>query len=212
MIAALKTLLNTWQHLNHRGYIYVWGNLLAVVCSIPLVTAPAAWAGLVKMSYNAYLSPTSDINDFWSGFRENLGRSLVMAVLNVVIVMVNVSNLISYSTRDDFATNVMRFVWILSLLIWFAVQFYMWPLFYHMKTPTLIGAMRNALVMLWLNPLFTLAIVLAAVLLMVISSIPIIFPVWFLLTISALACLATGAVLNRLGVTIYDPEMLQDES
>jgi uncharacterized membrane protein YesL len=211
VIAGLQTLKRAWQHLNHRGYIYVWGNLLAVVCSIPIVTAPAAWAGLVKMSYNAHFSPTSDINDFWSGFKENLGRSLVMTALNLLIIVVNLTNLYAYQMQNDLGTNLMRVVWVGALFIWFTVQFYMWPIFYHMQTPTLLGAMRNALVMLYLNPFFTLIVWLGVVVVVGLSIV--LIPAWVLITISTLVCFATGAALDRMGVQLQTPEeMLTDES
>lgn len=211
MIAGLQTLWRAWQHLNHRGYIYVWGNLLAFVCSLPIVTAPAAWAGLAKMSYNAHFSPTTDINDFWSGFKENLGRSLVMTALNLLIVVVNVTNLIAYGTRYDLGTNLMRVVWIGALFLWFTLQLYMWPIFYHMQTPTLMGAMRNALVMVYLNPLFTLTIWLGVIAIIALSMV--LIPAWVLLTMSIIVCFATTAALDRMGVQLQTPEeMISDES
>jgi uncharacterized membrane protein YesL len=211
VVAGLQTLRRAWEHLNHRGYIYVWGNLLVVLCSIPVVTAPAAWAGLVKMSYNAHFSSTSDINDFWSGFKENLGRGLVMTALNLLIIVVNVTNLIAYQTQNDFGTSLMRIVWVGTLFVWFTVQFYMWPIFYHMQTPTLLGAMRNALVMLYLNPLFTLTIWLGICAVIALSVV--LIPAWVLLTVSTLGCFATSAALDRMGVQLRAPEeMLTDES
>ncbi|HEX2622417.1 MAG TPA: hypothetical protein VHL11_19795, partial [Phototrophicaceae bacterium] len=96
---AISVLGQAIRHLNHRGYIYIWANLAAIVCSLPLVTAPAAWAGLVRLSTESYLSPTADLHDFWQGFRENLRRSLILSLLNLVIIGINGSNLVTY--RDQ---------------------------------------------------------------------------------------------------------------
>jgi uncharacterized membrane protein YesL len=210
VIAGLQALWGAWRHLNHRGYIYIWGNFFAVICALPVVTAPAAWAGLVRMSYYAHLTPTSDVNEFWTGFKENLRRGLVVALLNFIVIGVNVTNLSAYSGQSDVFMSLMRLVWLGALFIWITVQFYMWPIFYHMEAPTLPGAMRNALVMMSLNPLFTLAIWVGALTVIALSMF--LLPSWLLLSVSLLVCIATHAVLNRLGVTLYDPQQLSEES
>jgi hypothetical protein len=72
----------------------------------------------------------------------------------------------------------------------------MWPLFYRMEHPTLIRSMRNAVVMMFLNPLFTMAIWIGVALIVFLSTV--LFPAWILLTGGALAAIANGAVLDRL--------------
>jgi hypothetical protein len=97
-------------------------------------------------------TPTADFGDFWTGFRENLGRGAVMSLLNVVIIVINVTNLEAYRFQAGAGIDLLRVIWLLTLVIWFGTQFYMWPLFYRMEQPTLRGAMRNAVVMIVLNP------------------------------------------------------------
>jgi uncharacterized membrane protein YesL len=196
MLAALRVLWRALRHLNHRGYVYVWANLLWFALSLPLITAPAAWAGLVKMSRTAYTTPSGDLNDFLEGFRENLRRGALMAVLNVVIVGLNVANFLAYQNQTDPTAYVLRGAWLLILATWFALQFYMWPLLYEMKEPSLAGALRNAGVMILLNPVFTLVLWLGVVLIIALSTI--LIAAWPLLTGGALAAIATGAVLDRL--------------
>ncbi|MBC8099531.1 MAG: hypothetical protein H7Y11_08810 [Armatimonadetes bacterium] len=199
-MAAFSVMRAALRHLNQRGYIYIWANLAAVACALPIVTAPAAWAGLVKLSYNAHLTPSADLGDYWEGFREQLGRGLLLSLLNVVVVGVNVVNLLAYAGDGGLGMHLIRAVWIAALAVWFSVQFYLFPIYYHMHTPTLLGALRNALVMVYLNPLFTLILGGGIGLLMIASSV--LFAAWLLLTLSALAVLATAAVLNRLGVAL----------
>ena len=196
MLAALRLCWNTVRHLNHRGYIYVWANILWFLLTLPVITAPAAWAGLVNLSRQAHLNRTASLNDFWAGFRMNLGRGAVMALLNILVIGINLFNIGVYAGQMDVPSLVLRWVWWLTLVIWLVIQFYMWPMFYELKTPTLWGAFRNALVMVLLNPVFTLVLIGVVALLIVISTY--LFPAWVVLTGSALATLATGAVLDRL--------------
>ncbi len=196
MVDGLRAWWRALRHLNHRGYIYIWANVLWFVLSLPVVTAPAAWAGLVKMSRRAYLQPSVSLEDFWEGFRENLGRSVVLSILNIVVIGINVVNIRAYSGEQGLMFDVLRALWVLVLLFWFTVQFYMWPLFYEMKAPTLVGSMRNAGVMLLRHPFFAVGVWVGIALVLMLS-LALIIP-WMLLTGSVLAAGAVSMVLNRL--------------
>jgi uncharacterized membrane protein YesL len=203
VIGALKVLVRAYRHMNHHGYLYIWGNLFFVACSLPVITAPAAWAGLVKMSYTAQHEPSVSLSDYWQGFRENLKRGVGVAILNILIIGINVSNLLVYSHQTDDLTNFMRGVWVTAIVLLFIVQFYMWPIFFHMEKPTLWGAFRNAAIMIYLNPFFTLMILVSVLVISVISSV--LVAAWALLTVSFFAVLSTTSVLDRLNVTEYKP-------
>jgi uncharacterized membrane protein YesL len=202
MINGLQAGWNGLHHLQYRGYQYIWLNLLWIVLSLPIITAPVAWAGLIRFSYYAHRRPTVSFDEFWQGFRENLKRGAMIGILNIVIVVVNVSNLVAYQHVSGAAVAVLRVVWLLALVGWFAVQLYVWPLLYAMEQPSLKGAYRNAIVMIVLNPLFTLGVWLVCIVVVVFSTA---FPVaWLLLTGGALAAIANTAVQDRLRAAGYD--------
>ncbi len=199
MINGLRAGWRSLRHLNDWASLYVWANILWLILSLPIITAPAAWAGLVRMSRVAHTQPTADIGEFWAGFRESIGRGVIISVANALFIFINVVNFTSYLGANGLIFDVLRAIWILIGLIWFTVQFYLWPLYYEMKVPTLFGALKNAGIMLYLNPLFTLGIWFCIAVIIAIS-IFLVLP-WALLTGSALAILATGAVFNRLEVS-----------
>lgn len=199
MAAGLRAYWRGLRHVNHRGYIYIWANVMWAALSLPIVTAPAAWAGLVRMSQSAYMTPTADIRDFWAGFRENLKRGAVMSLLNVAVIVVNVTNLQAYHAQAGAGFDALRAIWLLALVIWFGIQFYMWPIFYRMEQPTLVGSLRNAAVMMLLNPGFTIVVWIGVILIVILSTI--LFPAWGLLTGGTLAAIANSAVLDRLEAT-----------
>jgi hypothetical protein len=210
MFAGLQAVWRALRHLNHRGYVYIWANLLWVVLSLPLVTAPAAWAGMVRMSYLAHTRPTADLRDLWDGFRQNLRRGLVIFVLNVVLVGVNISNLTAYAGQTGLLYDIGRSVWIGVLVVWAAIQFYLWPLLYEMKQPSLKGALRNAAVMVYLNPVFTLAVLACAALIALLSTV--FFASWLLISGGALAAIANSAVFDRLAAAGLRPPVLPPEA
>jgi uncharacterized membrane protein YesL len=89
-----------------------------------------------------------------------------------------------------------RLFWIMALLVWFSVQLYMWTLFYEMENPSLWQALRNAAVMVYLNPWFTLSL---WALIIPIAMISVVIPaLWLLLTGSLFAIVGTDAALDRL--------------
>jgi uncharacterized membrane protein YesL len=198
----MRNAANVWWrtllYIHRSGYLTVWGTLCWAVASLPILTAPAAWAGLVKMMHAAQTQPTSDLNVFWQGFRENLGRGLLLTLLNLVIISINVSNLIAYSDEPGVLMGLLRAIWLLALIYWFSIQLYLWPLFYEMREPSLWGALRNAALMVALNPVFTIGLWMGILLVAAISTI--LVALWVLVTGGVFATLASVAVLNRLQV------------
>jgi len=183
-------------HVNYRGYVYIWANVLWALLSIPLITAPAAWAGLMKMSHEAYHNPSTNIHVFWEGFKENFQRGLVLALLNFIIVGINIWNLIAYRQSSGVEVAALRVLWLSVLWVWFTIQLYMWAIFYEMETPTLWGAMRNAFVMLTLNLPFSVGLWIGIIPVLIVSTL---LPgAWFLLTGGVIAAVATNAVADRL--------------
>jgi uncharacterized membrane protein YesL len=214
MINALRTWWRGLRHLNHRGYVYIWANIVWFLLSLPIITAPAAWAGLINLSRKAYTQPTADLRDFWEGFRENLGRGAVMAAASVLFIGINIVNLLAYRDQNTPAALILRGVWLLALVAWAAVQMYFWPLLYELQQPSLPGALRNAAVMALLNPIYTLTLLVGIVLVAVVSAV--LVAAWPLLTGGLLASVITCAVFDRLAAAglrepIRDPVLEPDE-
>lgn len=202
MLGGLRAGWRGLLHLQYRGYQYIWANILWIALSLPIITIPAAWAGLTRFSYYAHRQPTASFDEFWQGFRENLKRGLVIGILNVVLVVVNLTNLYVYQYATGAGVMVLRIIWLFALFIWFAIQLYVWTLLNAMEQPNLKGAYRNAAVMILLNPLFTIGVWLVCA---VVIAFSMVFPVaWILLTGSTLAAIANTAVQDRLRAAGYE--------
>ena len=124
-----------WRHLRQRGYVYIWANLCFVVVALPIITAPAGFAGLVKLSRALQEGERADLNTFWAGLRENLGRGLLMGILTLAILIVNISNLAAYEVRTSVDVS-FRIIWLAAIWLWLSLMFYVWPIYYEMETPT----------------------------------------------------------------------------
>lgn len=196
MIDALRVWWRAFRHYNHYGYRYIWLNVAWIVFSLPIVTAPAAWAAFVTVSHALYNGQLAGFDEFRAAFKAHLKRGLLMALLNVVVIGVNVVNLASYAATSDPLVNIARAVWIVTLGVWFMAQVYLYPLWLEMQQPTLWGAFRNALVMIALNPLFTLTML---ALYLIVFTIGYFFvALWMLIIGGVMVSTATGAVLDRL--------------
>lgn len=213
MINGLRAYWRGLRHLGGYGYIYVWANLAFVLLSVPVITMPAAWAGLCKLSYYAIRQPNANGDDFISGVKEHLGRGVLMAIVNAVIFGINAANLLTLEGQS-IQTWALRVLWVGVTVVWFSIQFYLYPLYYAMESPSIGGALRNALVMVLINPLFTLGIWIGLILLWSVSSI--LFAMWGLLTFSAMAIIANTAVQDRIRKAGFDqasdkPSEISDE-
>jgi uncharacterized membrane protein YesL len=197
MISACKVIGRGLRSVQNAGYAYIWANLACVVLSLPLVTAPAAFSALFRVSYLAQNQPgEADLAAFWDAFRANLVRTLPWGLLNVLFAIINFSNLVAYQAATTPQGMLLRSVWLLAGFIWLGMLLYTWPIYYAMDRPSIFGAARNAALMVLANPLFTLILVLAIGLLALVSTL--LVAAWLLLTWGAIAALATAAVQDRL--------------
>ncbi|MBK8023356.1 MAG: DUF624 domain-containing protein [Chloroflexi bacterium] len=196
MIDGFRAIWRGLRHLNQAGYLLIWCNVAWLLLTLPVITAPAAWAGMSRLAWTLQRAPTASFDDFWTGFKENLVRGIPIAIANAIYWIVFFLNWTAYAPAQGLIFDLLRGVWLLTALLVIAVQLYVGPLYYAMLRPSLRGAFRNAFVMILINPLFTLTLLIGAAIVAVLSTlIPI---AWLLLTGGTLAAISTAAVIDRL--------------
>ena len=196
MLQAFRVIARAVNEFERFGWLYITANLLSVLLSVPLISAPAAFAGLSRLSHTAQTEITASMADFWAGFRQNLLRGLVVGIANAAVLGILWYNFNYYGGQSGLLITVLRTGWIVILILWLGAQLFLWPMLDEMEQPSLMGAIRNAFLMVMQNPLFTLTLMVALLLLAVISTI--VFIPWLLVTFSFVACVANAAVLDRL--------------
>lgn len=189
-----------WRGLSNfrlAGYSYIWTNLAFVALCLPVITAPAAYSALMRVGHLAHTSPPdADLAAFWETFRANLRRALPWGLGNALFAVINFNNLIAYAPFSSPLVLALETLWIVAAVVWLGMLLYTWPIYYEMQQPTVRGAMRNALVMVLQNPLFTLVLLIVIALLAAISTL--LVAAWLLLTWGAISAIANAAVLDRL--------------
>lgn len=193
MRAAFRGLGN----FRNLGYAYVWTNLAFVALSLPVITAPAAYSALMRVGHLAHTDPTeADLAAFWEAFRGNFRRSLPWGAANVLFAVINFNNLIAFASIDTPLVMLLEGLWFVAALAWLGMLLYTWPIYYEMSQPAMLGAARNALVMVLQNPLFTTTLLIVIALLAAVSTV--LVACWLLLTWGAIAAIANAAVRDRL--------------
>jgi uncharacterized membrane protein YesL len=199
MLAALWVIGRAFNDVRLKGYTYIWANFAFLVLALPIVTLPASYSALCRVAYTAQKEPwDADLDLFWQTFKANLGRALPWGVAHAGFAVVNFSNWAAYGERPEPIWQVFRVLWLSMTLIWIGVLLYTWFIYYEMETPTLWGATRNALVMVLLNPFFTLVLILCIIILSVVSTA--LLGLWLMLTWGVIAAFGAAAVADRLAM------------
>ncbi len=197
MGAALRALYRALNEVRLNGYAYIWANVAFCVLCLPVVTAPAAFAALCRVSHEISIRPwEADLALFWESFRENLWRAMPWGLAHAVFLVVNITNLSTYAGRPEPIWVLLRVLWWSASFMWWGVFQYTWFIYAEMEQPSLWGASRNALVMVLSNPFFTLTICAAQMIVFVLSIL--MPPTFALLTFGVTVAISSAAVQNRL--------------
>ena len=198
MIAGLRAVLRALNDVRQQGYIYIWANLAFVALSLPLLTMPAAYAALCRVAHQTQTEPRSPepLELFWETFKSLLWTALPWGMAMAGAAFMIVSNMFAYADVQGVPIQALRMTWLLGVMFWTAILLFTWPIYYEMAEPTVWGAARNAAVLVLRNPLFTLIVVAAALILVVVSTLAMI--PWLLLSCGAVAAIGSAAVIDRL--------------
>ena len=196
MFSALRVVWRGIGQFEHYGWLLVLANIVTVALSLPIVTAPVAFAALSHLSHTAQSTQTAVMNDYWEAFRQSFVRSSIIGASNVIALIMLITNFQVYALQSSVWFVALRIAWMLIFTAWLIVQLYLWPLMDEMVNPTLRGGLRNALVMFVFNPFFSLTLLVIITLLIIVSTL--FAAPWLLLTFSLLVSITNAAVLDRL--------------
>jgi hypothetical protein len=97
---------------------------------------------------------------FWSGVKRYWWKSLVVALVNVVALILLLTNFQFYGALLEGSwTRFALAIWVLVSLYWFLVQVFWFPMILELQEERLFLALRNALLMAAITPSFSLTLV-----------------------------------------------------
>jgi uncharacterized membrane protein YesL len=147
-------------------------NILWLLLSLLIVTWPAATAGLFhlvkRVADEELLSDpeSARIDDFWRGFRAQWGRSSILSLGSLAVLVVLVVSLRFYG-----ASTITLLTWLvgpitLLILVWAGMQIYLYPLLIHRPERSPAAIAREAFLLTISYPLNTALNLLTALVLL----------------------------------------------
>lgn len=174
-------------------------NILWVIASLPVVTLIPATGAMFYATNRLARGKGADWRTFVEGFRFSLRHSWFWGLLNVVVVVLLVSNYLFYAEMQRGSSGL---PWLPALVtvagfLWLMLQLYTFPLMLEQEQPSLRTALRNAAIAVLQRPLPTLALVLLVIVIVAISS-TVVVPAWLFITVSLCGYIANNATLSAI--------------
>jgi uncharacterized membrane protein YesL len=138
---AFATYLLTWPDQSAPPVLHLW---LVPLWVIVLALAGPGTAGVYFVTNRLANGELLEISRFWEGFRRFFWRGWGLALLDTGAFALLLINIVFYWTLEGAAIKALSLVFGYLLLIWFAIQGYLFPLLVEMDQPVL-RVVRNAL-------------------------------------------------------------------
>jgi hypothetical protein len=144
--------------------------VLALVVGIfLLVPMPIVSGGLLFVTNQISRGKSVSWETFSIGVRRYWRKSLIVAVVNVVVLILTVINIQFYATLlQGTWTNFALAIWLLLAGYWLLIQFFWFPMILELESESVLTAFRNALLMGIVTPGFSIVLSIIIVLVIVI--------------------------------------------
>jgi hypothetical protein len=198
VILALRVVKLAFLDLIEEIFLLCLFNILWSISALLVLPLPFAMAGLAWAVAEIGQGKAISWRTFFEGGRRYWKPAYLWALVNLVTWILIYVNFRFYS---DFYNN-QGAIWALAPLsllasvglVWFAVQFYVFPLLIVQEVPSLRLAYRNGLILLASQPVVIIVLLVLFVVLAIVSSL--LFILVFVVDFAFIALLANRAVLE----------------
>lgn len=162
-------------HLFYRRIgMFLAGNVLWVLVSIPIITIPAATGALFYLTQRV-ISEEEDKalelashKDFWVGLRKHWARSTLLGFLDLAALLVLVVSLQFYLTRPQALLRWLVGPILIFALVWMGMQIFLFPLLIEQPDKPILQVVKQAMFLAIGYPLFNLQLILVMILLLIV--------------------------------------------
>jgi hypothetical protein len=136
-------------------------NLILVValCLLLFLPLPIVTGALAFVANQISRGKAVGWETFAAGLRRYWAKSLVVALINLVVFVLLLANVWFYgSVLQGIWTNVAVSVWLVVGLYWLLVQVFWFPMILELESEQVLVALRNALAMVVITPGFSLVL------------------------------------------------------
>ena len=162
---GFMTYLLTFPEGSGAPVLHIW---LVPVWVLVLALAGPGTAGIYYVTNRLANGELLEISRFWEGFRRFFWRGWALALLDVGTVVLLLINIVFYWTLEGVAIKLLSLIFGYLLLIWFAIQGYLYPFLVQMDQ-SVLRAVRNSLFLTLDNVGLTLGVLLVNLILLVAS-------------------------------------------
>jgi len=152
------------------GWLALITPIIAIIAIIAIPAGPAA-AALANVTHRVARDLRADRSFFFDGFREYWKKALGVSAILAFVMSMLILNLLFYISRSEPFLQALSLLFVVLLLFWLSVQIYAFPILVGMKEPSVVGAIKMALMMAFANPLFSILIIVIAALLTGLSAV-----------------------------------------
>ncbi len=202
MKQALRVFWQALKDANDELLTLALMNAVTVLLLVPLVTGPPALAALWAAANRVARGGKAEWPDYWRAFRELFGRAWMLAALQWFVTLTLLSNLVFYTPGNNplhLAPDVLaliRAAWLGVFFVWLLVSQHFLPLMMEQEDRRLRTVVRNALLLVGKEPLFSVVLLVLIVLLGAVSTL-LTVPCFFF-TVAFVAVLGNEAVHHLL--------------
>jgi uncharacterized membrane protein YesL len=199
-----------FEHLDRWG-TFIMANLLWVFMLIPIVTIPAATAGLFAVMSKWVRGKQSQVfQDFFEAVRQHWRTSTLLGLLDaagVALILFNWSIFPLMEMSNPLAI-LSRSMTVFAGVLLLAVNLYAWSLLVLLDLP-LRTLLKTSLQLVFLHPLWSIGMIIAAVLPIVISLLVLPGAALVLFTFSCCACIVSWGAWRVIRGHLSDDERRQ---
>lgn len=167
---------------------FVLLSLLTWACAATIVLAFPAVAALHEMARLALEGRAVDRHRWWEEARAQFGRAWKIGGGVVLISLVLVANALFYGRQESTLWRYVAVFWLWLLILWAMSAPYVWALNALQEEPRTWRIVRNAVYLALLRPFHTLMM---GVLLLAVTAISVVFPLFLLVLPAYVALYAT---------------------
>ncbi|MGI6260073.1 MAG: hypothetical protein ACOYKC_09490 [Anaerolineaceae bacterium] len=179
-------------------------SLAAILLSLTIVLAPAALFGIYKECKDLTHKTRTGLIGFWQGFKSYFRQNLTWGLVNLVVLVILVTNIWFYYKSQFALAPILAFLMIGLGAFWIVWQCFSLACFYLQEEKTLKLAWKNGLAIMLLHPGYALIIGLTILAILVLS-----FSLYIPLFVGSLPLVALLS-LRAVQATLPPPETVPE--
>jgi hypothetical protein len=158
MIAALRVVGRAVRLWWGEFFMLTFFNLSWLILQVPIVTGPPATAAMYLIARRVVDEELLDPRHGWQALRQVYWPAIKWGLANMVIAVFVVGNFWAYRAEIGLSWTVLRLVWGMIAVAWFAANLFYWPFWLAQEERSVWTTLRNSLVFMTKRPILAMTL------------------------------------------------------